>query len=362
MPQLVLQLVLSMIIAALILGAGYVAIKIFVPRWIVQLGSVDSWWSPFQTLPPPGEMYIILRGSKTGPYAKLIHSVEYRNYNESTHEFSDELQSPVVRSGYLASNGVAWVGFNRFLLYREVRHDKWEKLPDKEDFGLISKVRPGPSIYFRYNMAVQIKAAETIGNFPVDGVVVFTAQLMNPVKAFFFAGGWEAQIAAAVTGAFRKHVSDKTIDALREEHKSGASILVKEIKTLDGRSTLNNGQRGSDDSTGLYALFGLQIEDARFVLFDLVTGDPKMTAAVRAKEIATLEAEADKKRGEGEKWRRQERAQGVREEVEAWGSHEVGGQVAMAEAIKEAKPNVLGGGVIASVDATRRPSTQQNNK
>ncbi|MFH1673715.1 MAG: hypothetical protein ABIF87_09880 [Pseudomonadota bacterium] len=349
-----MTMLLSFVAIAVVFGGSVILInELLIPRAIIALGNVDSWWSPYQTLPPPGEMYILVRGSKTGPFDQLIESVLDREYDANLHEFSgplSTLETTPKTEDYLTSLGVAWVGFFRYLFYREVRHDKWEKIPKSTEWGLVSKIRPGPSIYFRYNMAVEIKAAETFGNFPVDGVIVFTAQVINPVKAFFFAGGWEVQTAAAVTGRFRKYVSDKTIKKLRTEHKSKASTLVNEIMSLGGRGS---GPGGTNEPNGLYELFGVEIVDARFVLFDLVSGDEEMTRAIRAVEIATLQAKANEKRGKGERWLRQERAAGVRAEVEAWGANPVGGTVAMAEAIKEAKPNVLGAGVFASVDAKR---------
>ena len=326
-------------------------VELLIPRAVIALGGVDSWWSPLRTLPPPGEMYILVRGSKTGPFDDIIESVVGFSYDNDTHLFTGDIADIVpLPETYLRQLGVAWVGFFRYLLYREVKHDKWEQKPNSTEFGIISKVRPGPSIFFRYNMATEIRAAETIGNFPVNAVIVFTAQVVNPVKAFFFAGGWETQTAAAVQGRFRWYVSNKRIDALRQEQQEeGASAFV----TTEIRALSWAGPDGTE-TTGLFNLFGIEIIDARFVLFDLVGGDEAMTKAVRAVEIATLEADADAKRGEGERRKRQERAAGVRAEVEAWGANPVGGQVAMAEAIKDAKPNVLGGGVIASVEATRR--------
>ena len=343
----------AIVVLAVMAAAVVLIVELLIPRVVIALGGVDSWWSPLRTLPPPGEMYILVRGSKTGPFDGLIESVLDHEYQPRSHEFRALEQSELEElsdRGYLKSLGVAWVGFFRYLLYREVKHDKWEQKPNSTEFGIISKVRPGPSIFFRYNMATEIRAAETIGNFPVNAVIVFPAKVVNRVKAFFFAGGWETQTAAAVQGRFRWYVSNKRIDALRQEQQEeGASAFV----TTEIRALSWAGPDGTE-TTGLFNLFGIEIIDARFVLFDLVGGDEAMTKAVRAVEIATLEADADAKRGEGERRKRQERAAGVRAEVEAWGANPVGGQVAMAEAIKDAKPNVLGGGVIASVEATRR--------
>lgn len=339
-----MSILLWFVLVIIVIGIVILTVEFLIPQAIVLLGKVDSWWSPFQTLPPPGEMYILVRGSRNGPFDTIIESVLNYEYNRETQEFSGPIRTR-MRNDYLSNIGVAWIGFFRYLFYREVRHDKWEKLPNSASWGLVSKTRPGPSIFFRYNMAVEIKGAETVGNFPVDAVIVFTVQILNPVKAFFFAGGWEVQTTAAVQGCFRRYVSDKRIEELRQEQKAGADALVTaEIKSLS--------RTGPDETeeTSLFQLFGVEIIDARFVLFDLVSGDERMTNAVRALEIATLNAEASAKDGEGERRKRENRAAGIRAEVEAWGAHTVGGKVVLAEAIKEAKPKVLGGNIVAGVD------------
>lgn len=305
---------------------------------VVQLGKIDSWWSPLRGLPPPGEMFVLLRGDRNGPFDSVLESVLDFEYEPKEHIFVPA-PGKTRADTFLTHHGVAWVGFFRYLLHREVKYDKWAQKPNSAEWGLVRKTWPGPNIYFQYAMAVEVKAAETVGNFPVDAVIVFTVQIVNPVRAFFFAGGWEVQVSAAVTGRFRKHVADMTIDQLRQEQKaSGATSVVDEILGL------------SDD---LYDKYGVKIIDARFVQFDLVGGDTPMSKATQAKEIARLEKEADLLRGEGERDKRRAQAEGIQATVLAWGAHEVGGTVAMAEAIKEAKPNVIGGGVIASVDGKR---------
>ncbi len=350
-----MEIGLFVLLVIAFVGLVVLTVEILIPRGIVLLGNVDSWWSPFRTLPPPGEMYILVSGDPDGPFDSVIESVVGWRYDSATHLFTDDPYDTGVRKGYLAELGVARVGFNKYFLWREVRYDKWEKRPDpstewqlvSKDRGVKSKKDATPSIFFRYNMATEIKAAETVGNFPVDGIVVFTVQIENPVQAFFFAGGWEAQTNAAVQGVFREYVGDKTIDELREEQRAGANALVDKVKILGGQGTMPD---GSNDSNGLFELFGIVIIDARFVLFDLVTGDETMTRAVRALEIAKLTAAAQAKEGEGERDKRVNRSVGVRAEVEAWGAHPSGATVAMAEAIKEAKPKAIGGNILAGIN------------
>lgn len=306
--------VLAVAAVVLIVLTAEIFIPSFLPRAIVLLANVDSWWSPFRILPPPGEMYILVSGDPEGPYDSLLESVHGWDYDEATQTFTENPDDRNERTGYLGKLGVARVGFNKYLLWRKVRYDKWEKKPDPStEYGLVSKTRgdkkkPGdtPSIFFRYNMATEIKAAETVGNFPVDGLIVFTAQLTNPVKAFFFAGGWEVQTVAAVQGAFREYVGKKSIEELRKEQKEpqqDGDSLIQRMKGLGRR----------DDPDGLYAKFGVEIVDARFVNFDLVKGDQAMTEAVRAVEVAKRQAEAKLETAKGSRNAKIAEAQGEAE-------------------------------------------------
>ena len=325
---------LFLFLALVMVGLVVLTVEFLIPNVIIALGKQDKWWSPIRIFPPPGEMFIVVRGTPNGPFDRVVEAVLDFSFNESKRTFVPDTNLP--QETYLRKLGVTWIGFFRYLLHREVRHDKWEQLPEKDgklstEFGIVSKVRPGPSIFFRYNMAVHIKAAETLGNFPVDAVLVFTAQIMNPVKAFFFAGGWEVQVAAAVQGKFRKYVSDKNIDELRTEQKTGADLVTTEIKNLslmgpDGKT-----------ETGLLELFGVEIVDARFVFFDLVSGDrdEEMIKATRALEIARLLALADAEKGQGQGNMRKNRAAGIQAEVEAWGTHPVGATVVVSEVLKD---------------------------
>ncbi|OHA91957.1 MAG: hypothetical protein A3J09_00425 [Candidatus Zambryskibacteria bacterium RIFCSPLOWO2_02_FULL_51_21] len=336
-----------------LVGVLFWLLRFGIPWLIVTLSKLDVWWSPFRALPPAGEMYILVSGDPDGPFDQIIESVIGYRYDRDSQIFVPDPTKRPERTGILGQLGVAKVGFFKYFLWRELRYSKWEKKPDPStDWSLVSKVRGdkkrpenSPSIFFRYNMATKIEGAETIGNFPVDGIVVFTAELENPIKAFFYAGGWESQTTAAVQGAFREYVSRKDIQGLREDEASGANQLIAKLKGLS---------ETSGESKGLRESFGVKIIDARFVTFDLTSGDKKMTDATRALEIAKLTALAQKEEGKGEGDKRKARAEGIREELAAWGSSPVGAQIAMAEAIKVAQPNVIGGNIVTSVDAERK--------
>ena len=352
-----MEIVIALLGAVLVMIAVYGLLQFGLPWIIVKLGNIDAWWSPYRTLPPPGEMYIMVSGDPDGPFDKIIESVEGYRYDEEEQQF---VTDPMPRKkGYLENLGVAKIGFWKYFLWREVRYDKWEKKPDPStEYGLVSKTRGKkkegelPSIFFRYNMATEVKAAETKDNFPVDAILVFTTQIERPVKAFFFAGGWEVQVNAAVQGLFRQYVSDRTIEVLREEKSKGDNTLVDQIKELSN---------GSELEGGLLELYGVKIIDARFVIFDLVKGEAEMAEALRAISVAERKAQARVKEAEGkreamiveadgEKEARIRKAVGIREEVAAWGSHPVGKTVVIGEAIKEAKPKAIGGDIFANIN------------
>jgi len=346
MPTVMFWLTLVSGVVALIWVAMLIN-QVFLPRIIVILGNVDSWWSPFRTLPPPGEMYIIVRGDPNGPFDSIIESVEGYRYDEAARRFTPDPNAITKnRTDSYGQIGVQNVGFNKYILWRKISYDKWEKEGDNSTkWKLVPKVRgvrgredSTPSIFFRYNIGISVEDAEAIGNFPVSATVVVTVEMIDPVQALFFAGGWESQLNAAVQGEMREYIGTRDVNQLRQEKAAGSGTMISKIKNLD-----------------LLTLYGIEVTDARFVDFDLASGDQAMTDAVRGVEIAELKKQARQKDGEGKQLEREAESKGIKATVEAWASNEVGPAVAMAEAIKEAKPQVLGGNVVAAVDT--KPKT-----
>lgn len=334
-----LKLILIVISSLAVIGA-MITLLFFFPRWLVLLGDIDEWWSPVRTRPPEGEMYVLAKGTPNGPFAGVIESVATHDYDGKNHVFvpaQGGISQPPT--GYLARHGVAWVGLNRYLVMRPVHYDKWEKLPNSSDWGIVGKDRTGPSIYFQYNMATEMPKVETTGNFPVSVVVTFTVQIISPLKALFFAGGWEAQVNAGVQGVIREYVGGKTIDQLREEHLKGGGQLVNLITG----NTLND---------ELEDKFGVRIIKATFVDFDLVSGDAATTKAVQAIETARLEGEARIVSAQADETAAKHTANAITLEYEArikaGGKH--AGTFRTAEAIEAAKPKAIGAGILVSAD------------
>lgn len=329
-------------------GLVILFVQVIMPGILLKLGSYDEMWIPIRKQPPEGQMYVILRGGDTS-FDKVLDSVPEYEFNPETNDF-DHTGKPRGHTGrgYLGSHGLAWVGFNRGMLRSEIKYDKWERSPTSEKWVLVSKTRKGEAIYFQYLMAVKIENAETSGNFPVDVIVTFTVRIKNPVKALFFAGGWVAQVTAAVQGVVREYISTRSIEELRDEKVTGGSNdLIGRVCILD------------------LDQFGLEIIQATFVDYDLVTGGPagvEMANAVVARKIAgeNSAAKVITARGDalakvlnarGTKLADYELAKGTQALYKARvdGGGEQAGALALAEAIGNGNIQALGGDILSQV-------------
>lgn len=339
------------------IGLIVFCVEIVIPRLLIAMGEKDVWWSSVRKLPPEGEMYIIVRGNPDGPFDQILESVpdfELDPHNrfiptsKITSTAGASTSSKKEIPDYLSRLGLSYVGFNKFLLHKQTHYNKWEKEANSTKWGLVPKDRPGPSIYFQWNMATRIEAAETVGNFPVNAIIVFTVRIVDPVKAYFFAGGWETQTTAAVQGVVRTYIGTKNIDELRAEKDIGGSEdMICAIKAIDLKD------------------YGVLFIDARFVEYDLVAGDKAMSDAVKAREIAELNgkakvetatqaANARKIRSESKRDAQKTRAEGIEEELKARNSVPNGVGFALAEAVRDTKLQALGGDIFATVNTTTK--------
>ncbi len=331
-----------LIVAIIVTGLIALLKEVWIPQFIIYLAGLDVNWSPWKSMAPEGEMYMLARGAPDGPFESILESVPDHNYNHVTNVFSHVKpdESKQEEDTYLSRIGVAYVGFNLRLMTRETKYEKYELVPASNKWALVQKDRSGPSIYFQYNMGTKVEGAETVGNFKVSAIVVFTAQIWNPVKAMFFAGSWESQTNAAVQGVLREYIGKKTIDKLREEvDEGGHGALVEMIKALD------------------LTHFGIKIIDARFVDFDLVGDNAETSRAVRALQIAELEGNAEVKSAGLKAEAKKLLAQGVEAELSVRARYDPKGVYSIAEAIKEAKPTAIsfdGGGVLATIGADKK--------
>lgn len=265
------------------------------PKFLNWVADRNKWWSPVKALPLEGEMRFIVEGNPDGPFAMLLESVSTHWYDQlgdifltgvsATKTYNNWL--PDSWNMYLEGHGLAYTGFNRYVLQKKIKYTKWEKIKGSSNFGLVEKIREGASIYFNYNMATRLDKAETQGNFPVSVTVNMTVQLIRPRMAVFYTGGWEDQVVAAVLSVLRHYVSTRTVNDLRtEKAQGGPSGLAK---------MLTEGQLNID----LRANFGVQITHAVFIDFDDTSADQADSDAIKANERARLKLEAEITTAEG---------------------------------------------------------------
>lgn len=317
-----------------------------VPMFWLWLGNHDTWWSYVRHRPPENQFYIMVKGSPNGPFDSVIESIREDNYDADT-----DLFRPATSEELLAEDrddatkiGIAPVGFFKYFLVREFHCHEWDPhqhalVPQKH--GTWKGGRP-PSYYQKYNIGVAVEAY-TVDNFRVTGVLTLTVKIESVKRAFFIAGAWPAKLIPAVQSAFRQHVGRKIITQLREDGE-GATLetISTAVKKLSGDS--------SNEESSLRQLVGVIIMDARFVHYQFI-GSDRMMEATQAVGIAELEARARKIKGSGEKEYKQEVAQGIAAEVAAWATNPaVGAAVATAQAIAEAKPSVIGAGVLPTIN------------
>jgi hypothetical protein len=372
-----------------------ITVEILIPSLILRLSRWDSRFSPFILKPPSGEMYILVKGSPDGPYEEIVESVVDYDYEEyggplGPHTFikkddkkkddkkKDDKEIKAEKEepkGYLENLGVKRKSLWTYRLYRKVQYDKWEKLPNSDEYGLVPKVRGirpenltadqsvgsegNPSIFFRYQMGTKIHQAEIKGNIRVDAIMVFTVQLTNPVQAYFFAGGWESQVTAAIQTRFREFVQDKDFDTIRKDQAiEGGDELVKQIKNLGGVIWKEGAPKPEVDLNGLFARFGIEIVDVRFVSFDAVH-DEDVLEALQAKEKALHHARAKIVTAKGNKKAAEIEADGIvadrkaRSSVEGWQTIEI------ADALRKTQLTALGGDIFTAINP---PSKEAKRK
>ncbi len=334
--------------------------------FLIFIGRFDNGLIPVRQRPPEGQFYVVVEGRPNGPFCSIIESIPHYHFESKVKGFAP---GDVAKDEVLGSKAVSWVGWNKALLYKETKYDKWERLPNSEKWGLVAKTRKGNAIYFQYLMATKAENLETKGNWKVDIIVTFSVRLMNPVLALFIAGSWEAQVTAAIQGAVREYAITKSYDELlREKAVGGTDDLIKKILDLNTSWT----PKAGSNATGLLALIGIEIVTASFVEVELTADSKKEKEAAAAEAIAEAEgkgtikkAEADGKaqliRAENENKARTMIAQGIKAEYEARNSvgdngpaytraeaaREVGNN--MAAAIKVAKPRAIGGKFMVSL-------------
>lgn len=363
-------LVIATLILWVLATAGILVVRQIGLKWlIVWFGEQDKWWSPVRMKPGPGHIVMMTKGREPGgPFAMLLAGhIPYWHYHESDKrfykeddpdfgtKFPDGLPAPKGWLGEMLDDaGVIWVGFVRRYYRRKRRWEAWDLKPGKTEYGIVRKeTKPEEEhiFYFATTIAIDLETIPTKDNYPAQMKLVENVLLIHPEKAEFVAGKWETQAVAATRARAREYIAGKTVEELKVERDTdNKQEFVDYILVANSTAA----------TIRLVPDYGVMIQGPYYVDFDLESGDLEMTAAMKRQMIASediktakLRAQEKTELGKGDANRRTEEAHGIRETIAAWGSNPVGGTVAMAEAIKEAKPKAIGGGIIAGIDVEK---------
>ena len=345
-----MEVVIVLIVALLFVGILFLAVEYGVPATIVWLAEQDKPWSPFRTLSPPGKVVMMVKASKDGPFHSVLPTtIPEWGYNETTRQFEPGTQPPHV--GPLAKLGVVNVGFFKKYYRRRRRYDTYELKPGSSEYAVVrTETKPGEEhlFYFATTMAIELVNIPTSENYPASITLVFNVLMIHPEKAEFLAGKSDVQAVAAVTARARAYISAKSVKDLRDERDTpGREDMVDFILKAN---------EDENQTVGLKNGRGLEIQGLFYTGFDLESGNKEMNEAMRRNAIAvedvktaTTRAEETRIKAEAESNRRKIEAEGIRAEFAARGSVPDGGMISMAEAIKEAKPQVIGGSGIVNL-------------
>lgn len=340
---------------------------------------VDKPTNPFRVKPPEGEMMAVTKSTPDGELDFFVASIQgwhfaYQEVSEDPRDWDRKYPNreewdkwelkPDVQNGrevYPLSTtpkrgmldaefGLAYVGFFRALRRPHMRYVKWElpKNSDSTEPTLVRKDRhDSPYFYFQYNMGVPVLKVESKGNFQSTIRINLIVRMINPYKALFLAGGWESLVDAAVHGAVRDHLSNLTIDQIRAEKEGGKkeegvkTSLIGEILALNFdaerylQSTGDTRAGTSRKVGGLTSQFGIEILEARFMSFDVVSASSKVTEALEAQEVNRLRAMAAEERAKEIRTLAEAEANAASLLVSAYGSGEAAAIVRAAELQKE---------------------------
>lgn len=253
---------------------------------LVSIARIDSLFSPLRIKPPSGQFYFIVKGSPDGPLDQIVHSIpgyKIEKMGDETQEFvklgAGEIEHLGALNQLLSPLGLVWVGFYRRYYKRTRRYEALEKKKSGSGWDVVSKERTDELFFWRTEMVAVIDGAETRDNFPVNVVIPFTTQILNPVRAEFLSGKWEVQATNGVRSAGRDHVETKLYNDLLRERDSGPDVLLDSIVK-------------ANTAYSLIDTFGVEVIAPRVESFDLSSANSDYAAATRLLGVKKLEADA----------------------------------------------------------------------
>ncbi len=375
MASTIIALVLlCLIVTGLVLVIRLVGIDAI----LLWLAGGDRWYSPYRNMPSGGYIVFYTKGWDTGgDYGSMLHghiplwhyhSGDKRFYRETDKRFKKKFPAgpPKPTTAWEERLDRLGIGRVRFFRRRYCRKREWKafdlmpaKTGEEPKYGLVGKkTKDGEEhvFYFSTSMGIGLDNVPVKEMGSADGSIIFNALLIDPVKAEFGAGKWETRIASAVRTRGREFFARKTLDELREERDTKRRDDFPDYILL-----ANEKQRSETGTVGLIDQYGVAVEGPTLEDFryDEGAGAKEIVDARREEEVSVINIRTERNRakqaevrGRGKANERKKEAEGIKETVEAWGKHKVGGTVVMAEAIRNGSLRAFGGNIMASVDAS----------
>lgn len=244
------------------------------------------------------------------------------------------------------------------------------------DFRLVHIKTEISVLYWRHTYPFPIMEAETKDGFPVNLVVNVTLQVVNPYPVMYI---WEGADIRGINNAVRSAVITFVRDYDYKSEGQSYYVTNKEGKRrkkkrppligIDKRMYVPNAEEGAQDSDdydltdfaksieslnhgtirdpegnitegGITALYGRKIVRVELVEIQLGEKHQDIEKATYAKEVASLEADAQKEvgRGEGERIleREKRRAEGLQLVMQSIADQRGGAEVAVSENLRDA--------------------------
>lgn len=235
--------------------------------------------------PKEGQIYTIMKGGKFHKFQAYVAGWKLDRQRDNF-DHMVEVDNPQDHDDsipwYTHLFGIALIGIPPIYKIYEYPFE-WVKMGKKHDgtsFELISREEESvDSLFFQFPYAFEIKEAETQDNVPVTAQVLATVQILVPYKTLFMTHDWLAQLSGYINDKVKVLIGDKPISQVQ---KIGEEDFQKAILSLNMRA---------EGAEGLTRLIGINILDADFVGYDIVT-DEETKKALQAVEVAKQKAEA----------------------------------------------------------------------
>ena len=192
----------------------------------------------------------------------------------------------------LKKMGMYWVGLPpRNVLKFRLRWNKYTKVggTGSNDYALEPRDETVGSILFQTVYPVEIREVELTGNIKVNFLLLVTVEVKNFFRAFFGilpTGNFINFLTSTIQTGAKETGGKISFDDLRNEFKENKSSFEEHLKKTRNELLLRE--------------IGHEIVSVQFVAYQEIS-DEEVKKALRAKEIAKLNAEGVREKAEGER-------------------------------------------------------------